>query len=224
MHEEALTLSRELDDRWSIARSIDLSGRSSAFQGDYAAARPRLEEALEMFQKVGDRAGVAESTGVMGMAALGQGDYPVARLRLEEARKIMGSLGDRRGIGKMSTALADAVLNQGDRDAARALYEEALEDLKDQHDTWWIAWCLEGMAGVDQNEPGRAARLFGAAAALREAIGAPRPPAFRSYHERNLTAVRDRLSQEAFEKAWAEGQEMTSEAATEYALNLLTVP
>jgi hypothetical protein len=177
-----------------------------------------------MFQKVGDQVGIAESTGVIGMVALSQGDHPAARLRLEEARKIMSSLGDRRGIGKMTTALGDAVLNQGDQDAARTLYEEALEDLKGLHDKWWIAWCLEGMASVDQNEPGRAARLFGAATALREAIGAPRPPAFRSYHERNLTAVRGWLGKEAFKKAWAEGQEMTPEQAVEYALERPTVP
>jgi tetratricopeptide (TPR) repeat protein len=185
MHEEALLLSRKIGDRWGIAHSIDLSGRAAAFQGDYAAARPRLEAALEMFREVGDRSGIAESIGIIGMAELGEGDYQAARLRFEEARKIMSSLGDRRGIGKTTTVLGDAVFNQGDRDAARSLYVEALEDIKDQRDKWWIAWCLEGMAGVDQNEPGRAARLFGAAAALREETGAPRPPAFRSYHERN---------------------------------------
>jgi hypothetical protein len=124
----------------------------------------------------------------------------------------------------MTTPLGDAVLNQGDRDAARSLYEEALDDIKDQQDKWWIAWCLEGMAGVDQNEPGRAARLFGAATALREAIGAPRPPAFRSYHEHNLTTVRDRLGQAAFEKAWAEGREMTLEEAIKYALESQLCP
>ena len=219
MHEEALTLSREIGDRWGIAHSIDLSGRAAAFQGDYAAARPRLEAALEMFREVGDRAGIAESTGVMGMAALGEGDYPAARLSFEEARKIMRSLGDRRGIGKMTTPLGDAVLNQGDRHAARSLYEEALEDIKDQRDKWWIAWCLEGIAGADQDEPGRAARLLGAATALREEIGAPRPPAFRSYHERNLTAVQDRLGHEAFERASAEGGRMTLEEAIEYAMD-----
>jgi hypothetical protein len=69
----------------------------------------------------------------------------------------------------------------------------------------------------------QAARLFGAAAALREAISAPRPPAFRSYYERDLTAVRDRLGQEAFETAWAEGQGMTPEQAIEYALERSTL-
>ncbi len=218
MHEEALTLSRQIDDRWSIAHSIDLSGRAAAFQGDYAAARPRLEKSLQMFREIGDRSGIAESIGVMGMAALGEGDYQAARLRFEEARELMSNLGDRRGVGKMTTPLGDAVLNQGDPDTARALYEEALEDVKAQRDKWWIAWCLEGMAAVDQNEPERAARLFGAAAALREAIGAPRPPAFRSYHDHKLTLVRNRLGQKAFDRARTQGQKLTLEEAIDYAL------
>jgi predicted ATPase/DNA-binding CsgD family transcriptional regulator len=220
MHEEALALYKELDDQWGIARSIDLSGRSAAFQGDHAVALPRLEEALGMWREIGDREGIAESTAVMGMVALGRGDYSTARLRLEEARQIMSSLGDRRGVGKMNSALGDAVLNQGDRDAAYSLYEEALKDLKDLEDKWWIAWCLEGMADVAaaQKQPERAARLFGAAAALREVIGAPRPPAFRSYHERSLAAVRDRLGEENFAAAWEEGWAMTTQQAIDYAL------
>jgi non-specific serine/threonine protein kinase len=220
MHEEALALYKELDDQWGIARSIDLSGRAAAFQGDYAAARPRLEEALKIFREVGEQEGIAESTGVMGMVALGRGDYSTASLRLEEARQILSSLGDRRGVGKMNTALGDAALNQGDRDAAYSLYEEALKDLKDLEDKWWIAWCLEGMAGVAaaQKQPERAARLFGAAAALREAIGAPRPPAFRSYHECDLAAVRERLGEEGFAAAWEEGRAMTTEQAIDCAL------
>jgi predicted ATPase/DNA-binding CsgD family transcriptional regulator len=220
MHEEALALYKELDDRWGIARSIDLSGRAAAFQGDYAAARPGLEEALKIFREVGDQEGIAESTAVMGMVALGRGDYPAARLRIEEARRIMSSLGDRRGVGKMNTALGDAALNQGNPEAACSLYEEALKDLKDLEDKWWIAWCLEGMAGVAtaQKRPEQAARLFGAAAALRKMIGAPRPPAFRSYHERNLAAVRERLGETKFTAAWEEGRSMTTEQAIAHAL------
>ena len=49
-------------------------------------------------------------------------------------------------------------------------------------------------------------------------------PAFRSYHERNLTAVRGRLGKEAFKKTWAEGQEMTAEQAVKYALEWPTEP
>jgi hypothetical protein len=74
------------------------------------------------------------------------------------------------------------------------------------------------MAAVEQNEPEQAARLFGAAAALREAIGAPRPPAFRSYHDHNLTLVRNRLGQKAFDRARTQGQKLTLEEVIDYAL------
>jgi predicted ATPase/DNA-binding CsgD family transcriptional regulator len=221
LHEEALTVSRELDDRWVVAQSIDLLGRAAAFQGDYAAALPRLEEALKMYWKVGESEGIAKSTAVMGMVALGQGDYSTASLHLREAQKILSDLGDQRGIGMMKTTLGDAALNRGERDAAYSLYEEALRDLKYVGDKWWIAWCLEGMAGlaVAREQSARAARLFGAARALRGTIGAPRPPAFRSYHDRNLATIRDRLGEAAFEAAFSEGRAMSPEQAIEYALS-----
>jgi hypothetical protein len=173
-----------------------------------------------MWRQVGDRVGIAESTALIGMVALGKTDYETARPLLQEARRIMEELGDPRGVGKMTVALADVEFNDGDPVAAQALYEEALTLLKDVEDKWWTAWCLEGMAGVDRRDPERAARLFGASAALREAIGAPRPPAFRSYHERNLTAVRDRLGEDTFERVRAEGREMTLEQAVECALDV----
>lgn len=42
-----------------------------------------------------------------------------------------------------------------------------------------ITECLEGLAGAigAQSQPVRAAQLLGAAAALRETMGMPRPPA-----------------------------------------------
>jgi ATP/maltotriose-dependent transcriptional regulator MalT len=220
MHQEALELYRKLDDRWGVGRSMDLLGRAAAFQGDYAAALPQLEEGLRMWREVGDRYGIAESTAVIGMAALGRGDYGTARSLLQNARETMEELGDPRGIAKMAVGLADVDLNDGDHGAAQALYEEALTLLKDVDDKWWIAWCLEGMAevAVAQRRPERAARLFGAAESLRGAIGAPRPPGFRGYCERDLAAARDSLDEAAFENAWEEGRIITPGRAVEYAL------
>jgi predicted ATPase/DNA-binding SARP family transcriptional activator len=220
MHLEAFELYRKLDDAWGVGRSTDLLGRAAAFQGDFEAALPRLEEGLRTWRQVGDREGIAESTALIGMVALGKRDYAAARRLLREARKIMEELGDPRGVAKMTVILADIEFNDGDPVAAHALYAEALTLLRDVADKWWTAWCLEGMAGVNQNEPERAARLFGAAAALREAIGAPRPPAFRSYHERNLSAVRNRVGKVAFGASCAEGREMALEEAIEYALDV----
>ena len=122
--------------------------------------------------------------------------------------------------------MGDVSLNQGRPGAAHDLYERALTILKDLEDEWWIAWCLEGVARVAavQEQPARAARLFGAAQALRDAVGAPRPPAYRSYQEHKLAATKDLLDEAAFAAAWEEGQAMTSEQAIEHALERSTVP
>lgn len=220
MHQEALELYRKLDDRWGVGQSMDLLGRAAAFQGDYTAALPQLEEGLRMWREVGDRYGIAESTAVIGMATLGMGDYRTARSLLQKARGTMEELGDPRGIAKMTVGLADVDLNSGDHGAARTLYEEALALLRDVDDKWWMAWCLEGMAGVAvaQKLPRRAAWLFGAADAVRGAIDVPRPLGFRSYCERDLAAARDSLGEAAFEKAWEAGRIMTPERAVEYTL------
>ena len=220
MHQEALELYRKLNDGWGIGRSMDHLGRAAAFEGDYEAALPQLEEGLRMRREVGDRYGIAESTAVMGLANLGRGDYEAARSLLQSARGTMEELGDPRGIAKTTVGLADVDLNRGDHEAAQALYEKAMILLKDVGDKWWIAWCLEGMAevAVARRRPERAVRLFGAAEALRGAIGAPRPAGFSGYCERDLASARNALDEAVFEKAREEGWTMTQEGVVEYAL------
>jgi predicted ATPase/DNA-binding CsgD family transcriptional regulator len=226
MHQEALALYRKLDDGWGVSRSMDLLGRAAAFQGDFEASLPLLEEGLNMWRQVGDREGIAESTALIGMVALGKGNYATARRQLREAREIMDELGDPRGVAKMTVGLADVCLNDGDPAAARELYEEALTLFQDVEDKWWISWCLEGAAevAVFRAQPSRAARLFGAASSLREAIGAPRPPAFRAYCERDLAIARRQLDEAAFAEARTEGRAMSLQAAIEYALEQQTRP
>src|SRR5205085_9681097 len=74
---------------------------------------------------------------------------------------------------------------------------------------------LEGLADIvaRQGERVWAARLWGAAEALRETIGTPLPPVERDTYERSVAAVRTQLGEKAFATAWAEGRAMTPEQA-----------
>ncbi len=71
-----------------------------------------------------------------------------------------------------------------------------------------------------RGEPARAARLWGAAQALRDDTGIPMSPFLRSHYdyEGYFGAARSRLDEAAWEAAWAEGKAMTPEEAVEYAL------
>ena len=72
-----------------------------------------------------------------------------------------------------------------------------------------------------ETHPDRAARLLGAVEALREAIGAPLPPAQRGEIDRVTAAMRDALGEETFAAAWAEGGAMTPDQAVAHALATL---
>jgi hypothetical protein len=67
-------------------------------------------------------------------------------------------------------------------------------------------------------EPERAARLWGAAEALRDSLGLPLPPNEHPEYDRSLAAVREALGQETFARAWAAGRAMTLEAVFRCAL------
>ena len=77
-------------------------------------------------------------------------------------------------------------------------------ELGDQHG---LAECLEGLAGVAvaQGHLEHAARLLGAAEALREATGAPLSPRERVRYDRDVSIVRAGLGEAAFVAAWATG-------------------
>ena len=70
-----------------------------------------------------------------------------------------------------------------------------------------------------QGEAHRAARLFGAAHALREAVGYRQKPRERALREPYLTIARSRPDEAAWETAFAQGQAMSFEEAVEYALS-----
>jgi hypothetical protein len=71
-----------------------------------------------------------------------------------------------------------------------------------------IAAGLETMAAVaaDRGEPARAAWLLGAAAALREAIGAPLPPSARQERDGDAARARGGCGDAAFASASDEGR------------------
>ena len=69
-----------------------------------------------------------------------------------------------------------------------------------------------------REQPLRAARLFGAAAALRESANFPLSPVMRADYERDLAVARTQLDVTTFAAAWAAGRALTLEQAITEAL------
>jgi hypothetical protein len=107
----------------------------------------------------------------------------------------------------------------GDLERASWCFSKSLALFQALADTHGLGACLAGCAAVSwATRPARAARLFGAAAALAAGSQVQIAVAHRAEQTRNLEATRSRMDEAAWTAAWAEGQAMAQEQAVAYAL------
>lgn len=225
-YRESLALWRQLGDKQGIANLLGNLGLMSAYQGDLAKACVLYEESLAIRREMEDREGTALILHNLGIAIAYQGDHTKAQHILEEALNLFGALGDKQHVAMALNNLGYVAIHRRDYQSARALYVEGLGIRRELGDKSGIAFSLEGLAGLAalQGEAKRAARLLGAAEALREAIRVPLPPVYRAEHESHVSAARSGLNPETFVAAWNEGRTMTLEQAVTEALTFHTVP
>jgi predicted ATPase/DNA-binding CsgD family transcriptional regulator len=76
--------------------------------------------------------------------------------------------------------------------------------------------CLGALAGAADSHR-EAARLFGAADALRQRMGAVRFKIYDAEHDAAVATLRNTLGEADFESAWAEGAELSTDEAIAYA-------
>ena len=223
LFEHGLAIWRELGDRRGIATMLNNLGLVVSAQGDYTVARVLFEESLAIKRELEDNQGLAISLNSLGQVASIEGDYTRARVLFEASLAIVRELWDKRGIADALNNLGFVAERQGHYARAHSLLEESLAISRELADKLGTAHDLEGLARLAsaEEQPDRAARLFGAAEALRNAIGAALPPAARAEHERHAAAIRSRLGEESFTIAWAEGRAMTLDQLVTYASQMV---
>lgn len=219
-YEESLALQREVGNTRGIAASLNNLGIVAYEQGDYESARRFYAESLPLYEELGDRVGIAFSLVNLGNIFIDQGDYLSARPLIEASLKLRRELGDRRGIASSLNSMSNVAYEQRDYALARTLLEESLHLCQDLGNKGGIVFAFEGFATLafKLEQPRRAARLWGAAEALRELINASIPPCELPHYHRLLDQACEAVGQEAFSNAWSEGSRFTLEQAIEYAL------
>jgi non-specific serine/threonine protein kinase len=111
-------------------------------------------------------------------------------------------------------------LGLGNLDKAAHWLAQGLALSQTMNDQACLAWCLAGLGSVAalDEEPQRAARLWGAVEARREITGKRAAPTARAIYERAMAVARAQLDEDAFAAAWAAGRAMSLEQAIAYAL------
>ncbi|MFR9731692.1 ATP-binding protein [Saccharopolyspora sp. MS10] len=222
--DEAAELADEHQDEFDLAYVAQIRGLAAFFHDDLDSAQRLLGEALESFRSVEDPSGEWFALSALGLVTglLGEHDRGIALLReCVEESMARGELFWR------SAALwgcAQIEIIRGASARAETAAKEALRLQRTLDNRLSSAFTIDILAwiahGLGRDE--RAARLFGAAAAVWDAVRAAPEffGTFRALHEEHETGTRRELGERAYRDAFDRGYEMSPEAAVDYALEL----
>jgi non-specific serine/threonine protein kinase len=219
--EESLTLHRELGSNEEVVGVLNGLGVLASAKGDREQSISFFSEALVLSRGAGNVRMNAVSLGNLGITLLVYGDPEQATVLLEEGLALFRDIGDSANIAIGLMHLALAALIQGDHERVKSLSQESLQLLQKAEDKQHIPDCLEIMAGEAgaQGQGQRAARLWGAAEAIREDLSVPLQPEDRQLLDPYLAVARSSLGESAWQTTLAEGRAMMPEQAIEYSLS-----
>jgi len=220
--EQGVALSRELGDKVKLLYTLLTLAEVAVLEEDAASAERLLEESLVLSREDNGQQAIGWTLNHLGHAAQLRGDYDrAAQLHAESLAVFIDLMGEKNdGVTWAYQSLGETALGQGDLPAARGWLVADLRLCREMGDRVSSVWCLAGLgsAAAFDEEPERAARLWGAAERLRAALGCRPAPAARATYERALAMTRAQIGEEAFAAAWAEGRAMSLEEAIAYAL------
>jgi hypothetical protein len=219
--EESLVLAHELDDQRLIAEAMTWLGTVRRRRGAYVEAERLLTTSLTMHEAHGDASGAAWALCNLGAvagnlaeqnhddAAIGGEEPPWVPL-LEESLARFRALGDVRFVAIASTLLGANFRSVKDRDRQVRLVEEGLTGFQAVGDRASLLGSLLSLAeqAARSGPPVCAARLLGAAEALRDTLGASLAHVNRVSHEAALRGIEARLAEDEIQAALAEGRTM----------------
>lgn len=218
--QQSLLTLRQGASRDGVLWALCSLGDIALDQGDFGRASAYFNETLAIGYAQGDADSIATSLMNLGRIAYYQGDYEAARACYDEGLAL--TAGARIVSTKAELLLCNACLAQtvGDNERAAAGYRRSLRLFQQIDGRQFIAPCLEGLAGVlaAAGDPLQAAGLFGAAAALREAIGFPLRPVAQGNYKHDTAATCAVLAPHRWEAAYTNGRSLSVNAAVLTAL------
>jgi predicted ATPase/class 3 adenylate cyclase/DNA-binding CsgD family transcriptional regulator len=176
--------------------------------------------ALNATEAAGHHMSASPQTAAVGriykaQAALAGGDLVAARRWADDAvSTTTGAF-----LSEALTARARVAITQGEPDQAERDAHDALGCAAEVGAYVFvpdILECLAVLAGQDGSHR-EAARLLGAATAIRQRMGAVRFKVWDAGYEASVAALRDALDEKDFDAAWTEGAALSTEEAIAYA-------
>jgi predicted ATPase/serine/threonine protein kinase len=214
---EALSIFRGLGDEQAVARTLSNVAGMALERGDVNRAASLLKEVRETSARHRDTSGEGWALNFEAQVELRRGDRAAADRLFLEALTRFQSIRDTWGTGDSLLALGHLACDMGAGDQARQRFAEAHAVFTEVGDIRGLVRVIEAFArlAAEDRDAVRALTLAGAAAALRQRLGTPLPPAPRQVLDQALEHVRHGTN---VGSAWMDGWAMSTEDAVQYAV------
>ncbi|HEV3480230.1 MAG TPA: adenylate/guanylate cyclase domain-containing protein [Gaiellaceae bacterium] len=213
---ESLNLFEQLDDEHGVAVLLHRVGICAMRQGEIERARELVERSQEIHQRTADRLGEMQTVGTLGAIARDSGEEFRAFEMIEQSARIAREVGNHWWESGMLAELAQLSLSDGRIDRGEAQARESLllaNQLRDRPGRVFGVGLL-ALVAAERGQLDRAGRLWGAIE--NEDAGAPLG-GWRRHRETCRARIRQ-LAGPEFDRACAEGRELTLDDAVSVAL------
>jgi len=222
LFERSLAIYRDAGERDQEAKELNSLGITYGYHGDLSTARSLLEDSVALCRELGHEQRLAAALTNLGLVETIAGDLDRATHVLREAVALDQEQGDLLGLVLDKNALTMVSLRAGRTQEARDLLLSTLDYVISAGNSDILSATLELAActAAELGEPRRAARLAGAAEAVRQAAGMPIAEPDAVLLERFLGPARATMTRAGWEAEYGAGRALSQEQA---ATLLLTI-
>lgn len=170
---ESLEIARALEDKQSLAVSVNALAVTYLDRGDLPASAGLFAESLVLWKELGHRLALARGLSNLASVVKSQKDFVRARDLNEECLSIFRELGDRTGAAWALNHQGDVLREQGDLTTARSLYDQSISTFRELNDRWGIAGCLTDLGNLkrEMGEHAESQALYRESLALFKGLG-----------------------------------------------------
>lgn len=213
LFEECVEFHRALGDREGLSIGLLGLGDVARDQGDISQMRKYCEESLANLRALGVQWAIGFALNNLALAAYLEGDLSQALALASKSVSLYRAQQAEASLAEVLVTLGHILRAQGDVAAAHEALTEALRLAQTIGPRLFVAAALEGLASlaVQAGQSALAARLLGAASALRARMGTPVRPIDQPAVERTLATARATLGPAAFATVWAAAEELSPE-------------
>ncbi len=219
--QEGLEIFKELNDHAGLAIAYGNISRWAGISGNFEES----QKYLALLQGITKDIPLSFQSGILllGLAynARFLKQFELAKKHFEAGFKMFEYVGHKGFMTVMTTEIAHVERAMGNYTKAKHTYKETIKVFQDVGNRPAVAHQLEcfAMIAVVEEEPQRAAKLFGAADAIREVTGHKPTDEEQAEEVQFISRLHSMLPAAEFNLLWAEGRAMTMEQAIQLAVS-----